>query len=1109
MGIFYSHHQQAVIRLDNIKASAIHDIATASSYNKGLEYFKGNKVAFMDSDTQEYITGESSGTRVYGRVESSVKDFFYQCEALIGSSGSIAGFDCTCEAFRSLYEGKTPCKHIVALLFKYMYEQELSSGINKLKGFSKTDVLVNLLKKGFTQELPELKKELKLEVGYTFEYITGRISSIDLRIGEDRTYVVKNIKQFLYSISTDSGTIDYGKFFSFNPKVHSFNGIDQDIIDLLLEIYEIDFSIPQSRNSYGNDNKLLSGKKAFLTDTQTKRFFSILKNKAIKATILGREYENINILNSPIPVEFNLKQRNGEILLYHSDGLPIPLTTDGHYFFYKGSIYNLPKEQYRIYLPLYNAFVEEKSNVVTFKNNEREKIASYIMPGLKKISSSINIDPALRKSFIEFPLKPEIYLDKADGGVAAIVHFIYGDITINPVMPHIEEGSPLLIRDVEEEIEILALLEKSGFRKREENYLLRDEERLVEFLTVGMVELGKKCSIYYSEEFKQIKIYSSESYKASVRLTNSNLLEFSFDIEGVDKKELVGIFHSLKENKKYFRLKNGSFVPLTSPELIEVSRILDYLDIKDSQLAKDKMLVKKYNALYIDQSLTNTSIEHIERNKSFRELVGNITDIQDLDYSIPPHLDKVLRNYQKTGFKWMKSLYHNGFGGILADEMGLGKTLQTIAFLSSELSEQINNRRPALVVAPTSLIYNWESEIKRFSPELKVLVLSGSKATRTEKLQELGDMDVIITSYPLIRRDIDDYEDFEFCCCILDEAQQIKNPLSMNAKSVKRIKAGGYIALTGTPMENSLTELWSIFDFLMPGYLLSSAKFTKRYEVPIVRNNDADALRDLNKRIRPFILRRLKKDVMLELPSKIEHKLLVEMTEEQKEVYMAYLAAVKGELEDEIAAEGLKRSKLKILSALTRLRQICCDPTVFLEGYQGESGKLLALQELLEETLEGGHRVLLFSQFTSMLRIIERKLDSAGISTIYLDGSTPPECRLDMVNSFNSGKGDVFLISLKAGGTGLNLTGADVVIHYDPWWNPAVEDQATDRAHRIGQQKTVEVIRLISRGTIEEKICALQERKSSMIKDVVGQGSTDESLLSSITKEELKELFTM
>jgi SNF2 family DNA or RNA helicase len=1096
-----------VIELDSINASAIRDIATASSYNKGLEYFKSNKVAFMSSDTQEYITGESSGTHVYGKVESSVKDYFYHSEALIGMGGSIASFHCTCEAFHSLYNGKAACKHIVALLLKFMYKQELSSGMNKLKSFSKTDVLVDLLKKGFSQELPELKKELKLEVGYTFEYINGRISSIDLRIGEDRTYVVKNIRQLLYSISTNSGSIEYSKFFSFNPLVHTFSEVDQEIINLLLELYEIDFNIPQTRG-YGNENKLLSGKKAFLTDIQTKRFFDILKDKTIKATILGREYVSVNILNSPLPIEFNLKQRNGEILLYHSDGLPIPLTTDGHYFFYKSSIYNLPKEQYRIYLPLYNAFVEEKSNVVTFKDEEREKIASYIMPGLKKISSSINIDPVLRKSFIEAPLKSEVYLDKVENGIAAIVRFIYGSISINPVAPRIEEGSPLLIRDVEEELEILTLLEKSGFRKGEENYLLKDEERLVDFLTDGMIALGQKCSIYYSEEFKQIKIYSSESFKASVRLTSSNLLEFSFNIDGVDKKELVDIFHALKEKKKYFRLKNGSFIPLTSHELIEVSSILDYLDIKDSQLSRDKMLVKKFNALYIDQSLRNTSIEHIERNRSFRDLVGSISDIQDLDYKVPSHLDRVLRNYQKTGFKWMKALYHNGFGGILADEMGLGKTLQTIAFLSSELSEQGRDKSPALVVAPTSLIYNWEAEIQRFSPELKVLVLSGNKATRTEKLQDLGDMDIIITSYPLIRRDIEYYEDFHFSCCILDEAQQIKNPLSMNAKSVKRINAGGYLALTGTPMENSLMELWSIFDFLMPGYLLSSAKFSKRYETPIVKNNSTDALKDLNRRIRPFILRRLKKDVMLELPPKIEHKLLVEMTEEQKEVYMAYLAAVKGELEDEIEAEGFKNSKLKILSALTRLRQICCDPSVFLEDYQGESGKLLALQELLEETLDGGHRVLLFSQFTSMLKIIESALASTGISTLYLDGSTPTESRLDMVNSFNSGKGEVFLISLKAGGTGLNLTGADVVIHYDPWWNPAVEDQATDRAHRIGQQKTVEVIRLISRGTIEEKICALQERKSSMIKEVVGQGSTDESLLSSLTQEELKELFT-
>ena len=484
-------------------------------------------------------------------------------------------------------------------------------------------------------------------------------------------------------------------------------------------------------------------------------------------------------------------------------------------------------------------------------------------------------------------------------------------------------------------------------------------------------------------------------------------------------------------------------------------------------------------------------------------MVQNIREPEDMEFEIPEGLEQVLRDYQKIGFKWLKTLSYYGLGGILADDMGLGKTLQVITFV---LSEKPKGLGPSLVIAPTSLLYNWKDEVEKFVSHMKITVVSGSQKTRQEQMQDIQDSDIIITSYPLIRRDIDIYQEIDFAYCFIDEAQHIKNPATINAKSVKQIKAKGYFALTGTPIENSLTELWSIFDFVMPGYLLAHTKFVQKYENPIAKNQDSGALKELGRHIRPFVLRRMKKDVLKELPEKIETRMSAEMTPEQKKIYVAYLQKARGEIAQEIAANGFEKSQIKILAALTRLRQLCCHPSLFIDNFEGDSGKILLLQEIMEDALDSGHRILLFSQFTSMLGIIKQNLEKQNIEHFYLDGSTKAEERSEMVKAFNNGSAKMFLISLKAGGTGLNLTGADMVIHYDPWWNPAVEDQATDRAYRIGQKNMVQVMKLITKGTIEEKIYELQQKKKKLIDSVIQPGET---LLTKMKQEDIMQLFEL
>lgn len=1076
-------------------------------YARGLDMYLRNKVRRIDIDIEKDENSGFSILNINAVVESAYGNDAYEVEIeLIGEINKISYF-CSCPYSSGDHE---ICKHVVAVLLKW--NRERASLMRKHSSISnvKTNRFIEYMKNALVGT-DNYQKELNMEIKYELETYGKGKSSIELKVGEERNYVVKNMRQFLKGIN-DGDEIEFGKNFTYKPYEHKFNDVDKKVMDLLMEIYETDVSI-SNQNEFAfyytkPVNNLLSGKKAYLTDIQVKRLFDIIKDRSFDVTINEKNLPNVTIIQGDMPLEFNLKLKNDALVIHQGKDMPFPIIDTGEYFYYKGDIYHPSDEQKKLYLPFYNELTNSKSGTMVFGNQDIENAASYIIPSIKKISSTLNIDKKLKDKFFEEPLQISTYLDKEDEGISAEVVFQYGNNKINPLSK--DEGSrssKFLIRDVKKELEFTSLIESLGFSRENNKYVLKDEETMIEFMTNGAAKLQESSEVYYSEAFKGIKLYTSSNIKSSVRLNDEDLLEFSFDIEGIDKEELKEVFSALKQKKKYHRLKKGGFVSLQSKELQDIGSMIEYLDIKDSDLDKDRILLSKYNALYMDESLRNSGMVYVERNKKFRELINNIKEVQDLDFTVPKHLESIMRGYQKFGFKWLKTLSSCGFGGILADEMGLGKTLQTIAFIESEVQENLEDKKPSLVIAPTSLVYNWKSEIEKFSPNLKSLVISGSKDEREEKRKDMEEADIIITSYPLIRRDIDEYKNMKFRYCILDEAQQIKNPASINAQSVKEIKAESYFALTGTPMENSLTELWSIFDFIMPGYLLSHSKFLKKYETPIVKNKDENALSEFNKHIRPFILRRLKKDVIKELPPKIEHKFVVEMTKEQKKLYAAYIEEAKNEIDSEIKQKGFNKSKFKILSTLTRLRQICCDPSVFVENFNGESGKMLALDELLEDSINEGHRILLFSQFTSVLKNITERLNKNDISYMYLDGQTKTEDRGKMVKEFNEGKSSIFLISLKAGGTGLNLTGADVVIHFDPWWNPAVEEQATDRAHRIGQEKTVEVIKLIAQGSIEEKIYNLQEKKKDIIKSVMDEGNSEESLISQMSKEDIEELF--
>lgn len=608
-------------------------------------------------------------------------------------------------------------------------------------------------------------------------------------------------------------------------------------------------------------------------------------------------------------------------------------------------------------------------------------------------------------------------------------------------------------------------------------------------------------------------------------------------------QELLALMESYRKKKRYHRMKSGEFVALSSQEqtksLAELTQIMEELDLTEKDLKAGHKQMPVYRALYVNRLLEEHDALAANRDRTFRQLIRNIRTVADSEYEPDGRMAEVLRPYQAYGYKWLRTLHEAGFGGILADEMGLGKTLQMIAVfqaLKEEGCKAAENggtaastgsksaaergktakekdgaagdsnavttiHRKHLVVCPASLVYNWQEEIARFAPDLKCCVVAGTAAVRKKILgsaESEAQADVYITSYDLLKKDIVLYEKLHFDIAVLDEAQFIKNQKAAVTKSVKILNAEHRFALTGTPIENRLAELWSIFDYLMPGYLYNYETFAGRFETPIVKNKDEAMTERLKKMVGPFILRRRKEDVLKDLPEKLEEVRYARFEEEQQKLYDAQVVRIKKMIS---GGTGTGEDKIRIFAELTRIRQICCDPSLLFEDYKGASAKREACIELIRSAIDGGHRMLVFSQFTSMLELLGKDLQKEGIGYYTITGATPKEQRVKLVHQFNEEeKVPVFLISLKAGGTGLNLVGADVVIHYDPWWNLAVQNQATDRAHRIGQTRQVSVFKLIGKDTIEEKIMALQEAKKDLADAIL---SGENQSLMSLSNEEL------
>ncbi len=797
-----------------------------------------------------------------------------------------------------------------------------------------------------------------------------------------------------------------------------------------------------------------------------------------------------------LPIHFDLSELTDGGLLFEETTEAAPeniFFDEADIFLIGGRFYSLTTSMKDRLNSIYAAISQSEHEGLHIPPEAAGDFLAIAVPALQKFAN-ISLAESVQETYQRYPLQAELYLDWKMERLILELFFRYGETKID-VTKEIKTEKLLspetIVRDrIAEEVLFQKFIETGNDAfKFEDSLYLEELDHIMSFLYEGLEKLAPHCEIFTTAAVENLLYQPVRPPKVAIELNNqSRLLDVTFSTDEISMDDLKQMVRQIAANKSYHRLSNGKIVNLRQKEIKELTDAVVQLDVPLKDLKKE-MSLPLYKAFGVD---TDAGIVH--QDEDFMTLINRMEKPEKIDFDLPEDLNATLRPYQETGYKWLKGLDHYGFGGILADDMGLGKTLQVISFIAGSLGE--GDGKPYLVICPSSVLYNWQKEFKQFAPGIRTQLITGTKSERSDCVTTAiaENIPVWITSYPLLQRDEDLYEGQAFRTVILDEAQSVKNATAKTTKAASALIANNKIALSGTPIENALSELYTIFSIAQPGLFGTRTDFKKMEPAQIA------------KKVKPFILRRLKADVLKDLPPKIESISYIEMTEKQKTVYLSQLQLMRQETKEMLDADTLNENRIKILAGLTRLRQICCDPALVMADYNGGSGKLDRLMEYLAEAKENGRRVVLFSQFTQMLAIIREKLDAAGEAYFYLDGQTPNQDRLTLTTRFNEGEKDLFLISLKAGGTGLNLTGGDTVILYDSWWNPAVESQATDRVHRFGQKKVVQVVRMIATGTIEERINELQEQKREMIDSVIQAGGQS---VTSLTKEELMQLLEM
>ncbi len=941
--------------------------------------------------------------------------------------------------------------------------------------------------------------------------------SVSFKVGEKKLFVIKDLFEF-YENVLESKMASYGtgtRFKRFNHGINHFTDDSRKWIDYIGRIVKEEKAFEKrliEAKSYSRKALSKNGELA-LFGWRLDELYSLIDSRGI-------EYEDRD-LEKRVKTVLHTKERNPYISIsIRKNALSDRRTFHGinvdcrmpELFFGVGTAYFIAEDSL---CRLEEAFQQRIRTLAAFCQDGaasfqvgRNKLAQFYYSVLPQLEGVVDIMEENADEIAAY-LPPQaefvFYLDAEEHNMSCRVAARYGDREFQALDYLDQERVREPFREWEREREMLFMVQQ-WFPYidwgKQELHCNREEELMYQVLDKGVDMLLTMGEVRCTRRFSGVNI--GRRVKMSVGISVSrDLLNLNIVTQDVPPQELLDILKSYRQKKKYHRLKNGDFLSLEEDNSLQtLAEMMDALRMSPKDVLKGNVKLPMYRALYLDKLLEKNEEIYSSRDSYFREMVKDFKTLNDGEFEEPPSLVGIMRGYQRTGYRWLRTLEAYHLGGILADDMGLGKTLQILAVLLSAKME--GKQGTSIVIAPASLVYNWGEEIKSFAPELSWNFITGTQEERRERLERYEEYDVLLTSYDLLKRDVEYYEDKEFFYQIIDEAQYIKNHTTAAAKAVKVIRSRTRFALTGTPIENRLSELWSIFDFLIPGYLYGYDVFRNEFEAPIVKNEDQEALERLQRMTAPFILRRMKENVLRDLPEKLEENRYVKFESEQQKLYDAQVLSMKQKIAMQDAQE-FQKNKMQVLAELMKLRQICCDPGLCFENYKGESAKLEACAELVKSAVEGGHKILLFSQFTSMLELVAARLGEEGISFYTITGATPKEKRLQLVKSFNTDETKVFLISLKAGGVGLNLTGADVVIHYDPWWNLAVQNQATDRAHRIGQTKMVVVYRLIAKGTIEEKIQELQESKRALSEQVI-QG--DAGQLGGMSKEDFISLLS-
>lgn len=1125
-----------------LKRTAIRALCNTTAYQRGLDIYRtGKRIQSLDIKSEGAVDKISAAVKGSGRNVYNT-GFQYDTEA-----DRIKKVYCDCPAFRS-YSGI--CKHCVAVLLEYgdrkAYERvevrKQQDEEQKLAGiFSGTEFPAAVSGSGqpATKTTVELKSILnrqmysrmlpfsgdpyfgrvELETCLKFNSV-GNCFTVEFRIGCEKKYILKDVLAFVWNLDHNE-KVSYGKNLEFIHSDEAFSEKSRGVLSFIREWVE---------NHHGTYMARYDQLKKITTEVKVRDLTVDRKELEDLLLILGENSFKFKMNNDPETTWHAVREIPDRILTIRKkdQGLSLEISpvysVTGiryHMYFDNAKVYLVSRKELGAVeefvtclerLPAGRGFIDEP---------DMSAFVREMLPSLEKFFHCDLRDFPEETGLECYKAAYEIYLDAPERDWITCKAFsVYGEDKFSVFDRNVSAQT----RDIPGEMGVFVLLSKyfNGYDAQRMELALdcrtgeyenlngedetvnmdSSEEKLYQLLKEGIPAMQKIGTVYISQAIRRMRVMKMPGIRLGVSLS-AGLLNLNLDVEGMDQAQLFDILSRYDRRKKYFRLKDGSFLDVSDGQLRELSVLKDGMQISDSELKKGKTQVPAYRAMYLDSQLKGGDLIKVEKDNTFRALIRNMQTMEGHKFQIPKEQEKILRGYQKEGFYWIKTLKYNQFGGILADDMGLGKTLQVIAFLWSEFQEsRPEENRRALVVTPASLVFNWMSEIERFAPGLPATVVTGDVKERKALIQNAGEREVLITSYDLLKRDLKAYQKLDFVVQIIDEAQYIKNHGTQVAKAVKEIRSEFRLALTGTPVENRLSELWSIFDFLMPGFLYSYEKFRKEIELPAVQYSNSDAMERLQKMIRPFVLRRLKKDVLKDLPDKLEKDMFSPLESEQKELYEAHTERLRLMLGMQSDAE-FRTSKLQILAEITRLRQICCYPGLVYEGYKGNSSKLEMCMELVQNAVNGGHKLLLFSQFTTMLDVLAERLKKAKISFYVLTGATSKEKRARLVKAFNEDDTSVFCISLKAGGTGLNLTAADIVIHYDPWWNLAVQNQATDRAHRIGQQNVVSVYRLFMKDTIEERIRALQEMKRELADEILSGEGIGQALIS---REEVLEL---